>query len=83
MSAFKVSPELKQRLLDIIEKEIQFYYQINTPDYNAELRDFSVEEKDQDRAVGLIVNAVIDSLSTKDPLVHQLQRIADRLEMMR
>lgn len=75
-----ISPELKQRLLDIIEKDAWWYTEINTPDYNAELTEMSIEEKDQDRVVGLIVDAVIDELSTKDPMVYQLKRIADALE---
>jgi hypothetical protein len=86
MSEFKISNELKTRILEIVEREAQWYWECSgtQSEHHSDLSltELSIEEKDENRVVALIVDAVLDYIGSKDTLTYQVKRIADRLETM-
>lgn len=84
MSEFKIDNELKTKLLDIVEKEAQWYWECSgtQSEHHSDLSltELSIEEKDQDRVIRLIVDTVLDYIGSKDATNYQLKRIADSLE---
>lgn len=86
MSEFKIDNELKTKLLDIVEKEAQWYWECSgtQSEHHSDLSltEHSIEEKDQDRVIKLIVDTVLDHIATKDSTNRQLSRIANSLEEM-
>lgn len=83
MSDFEISKELKDNLLDIIY-DADWYFKCSgtQSEHNSDLSLEELTLEHEDKVVKLIVDEVIQYLSTKAPITYQLKRIADSLDAL-